>query len=351
MTPTPSTVLGPALVGVILNVLLHGVMGLQCCHYYNWSCHTYNDPKWMRILIGVLLLAETVSTIFDIVWIYDILIHHFSAFGFPRRSDGVLTTPVFTVDPTVLTAANWLFATDPAMVGIIATIVQMFFAWRIQIVTLNNWVTWFIRITALGSLFGGLGTAIAIHFVSDFLEFHRFKVIMIIWLVSAVVCDTTIAVSLSTYLLRRRTGIRQTDHLIAKVTTLTVGNGLLVTIVAIANLIAFLVTPSALYLAFNFPLAKLYSNSLMSTLNNRQTAKLASVTVSSSSMHPTPDRRQANLNRTRSLVFVKVETDQHADAGSETKRDVEWSGSGSSRTTPTPSEKGGSKAPPGYIEV
>lgn len=29
--------LGPGLIGVILNALLHGVMGLQCCHYYNYT--------------------------------------------------------------------------------------------------------------------------------------------------------------------------------------------------------------------------------------------------------------------------------------------------------------------------
>ena len=28
--------LGPALIGVFLNVTLHGAMGMQCCVYYNY---------------------------------------------------------------------------------------------------------------------------------------------------------------------------------------------------------------------------------------------------------------------------------------------------------------------------
>ena len=36
--------------------------------------------------------------------------------------------------------------------GLIATAVQMFYAWRITVLTQNNAIAWFIRITSLGSI-------------------------------------------------------------------------------------------------------------------------------------------------------------------------------------------------------
>ena len=42
--------------------------------------------------------------------------------------------------------------TRTAKQGLIATAVQMFYAWRITALTENNAIAWFIRITSLGSI-------------------------------------------------------------------------------------------------------------------------------------------------------------------------------------------------------
>ena len=70
---------------------------------------------------------------------------------------------------------------------------------------------------------------------------------------------------------------------------MTISNGLLVSVVAILNLITFLALPSSgLYLVFNFPLAKLYTNSLMSTLNSRISSQIDLAASTAASCEPPP---------------------------------------------------------------
>ena len=59
-------------------------------------------------------------------------------------------------------------------------------------VTLRSVARWTnIRFTV-----GGIGTAIAIHFVPHFDEFQKFQTVVIIWRVSAAICDLSITFAL-----------------------------------------------------------------------------------------------------------------------------------------------------------
>ncbi|EIN11098.1 hypothetical protein PUNSTDRAFT_133149 [Punctularia strigosozonata HHB-11173 SS5] len=93
--------------------------------------------------------------------------------------------------------------------------------------------------------------------------------IVIVWLITAAVCDTAITISLSLYLRRHKTGFATTDRLVDRIIRTTVQNGLITAVWAITDLVVYLSTPTGLHLAFNFPLGKLYSCTLMSTLNSR----------------------------------------------------------------------------------
>ncbi|KAJ7505205.1 hypothetical protein B0H11DRAFT_408755 [Mycena galericulata] len=57
--------------------------------------------------------------------------------------------------------------------------------------------------------------------------------------------------------------------LVDRIITMTVHTGVLTSVCAILDLILYLVDPTGLHLAFNFPLCKLYTNSLISSLNCR----------------------------------------------------------------------------------
>ncbi|KAJ6563536.1 hypothetical protein B0H10DRAFT_1107053 [Mycena sp. CBHHK59/15] len=67
----------------------------------------------------------------------------------------------------------------------------------------------------------------------------------------------------------RKSGFKHTDVLVDRIIRLTVHTGLLTSVCAMLDLIFYLADPSGLHLMFNFPLCKLYTNSLISSLNCR----------------------------------------------------------------------------------
>jgi len=231
----------------MLNTFLYGIMVSQCYSYYS---KYRRDPLWMKALVTSLLIADTMNTIFGFCWIYGVVINHFA-------------------DVSALTQANWVFATDPVMVGTTATIVQVFFAWRVKVLTGCLISTAAIVLTATTSFLGSLGTTIAVVLYPEFIHFQRFRVIVIVWLVSSVVCDITITATISWYLRHYQAGFPESDGTVSKVIRITVQNGLITSVAATVDLISYLATPSGLHLAFNFPLSKLYTNVLMASLHSR----------------------------------------------------------------------------------
>ncbi|KAG6901888.1 hypothetical protein C0995_007013 [Termitomyces sp. Mi166 len=86
--------------------------------------------------------------------------------------------------------------------------------------------------------------------------------------------DGLIAGALCYFLQRSRTGFRKSDTMIRKLIMFTVSTGVLTSICAIASLFSILVWPSTLiYAAFYFCLGRLYSNSVLATLNARQSIR------------------------------------------------------------------------------
>jgi len=239
---------GPMLIGTVFNVLLYGVSLVQTLFYIS---HYKRDKWFMKTLVLVIFIADTMNSVFDVEYIYDSLVIHYN-------------------DPAAIATANWVFATDPAMGSLIATMVQCFFAWRVKVLTGNYIITVLLVIGAIISGLGGVATSIAIGIVPNWLQFQKFEAPVIVWLVTSAVVDTTITFMLTMHLRKHRTGFQQTDDVLDRIVRLTVQTGLITSIWAIVDLIVFLTIPTGIHLIFNFPLSKLYSNSLLSSLNARQ---------------------------------------------------------------------------------
>jgi len=116
----------------------------------------------------------------------------------------------------------------------------------------------------------GIATAVAVGFVPEFAKFQQFKVAVILWLASASLGDILITVTLVMYLRTQKTGFATTDTQVDRIIRLTVQTGFLTAVVAFVDLMLYLLDPSGTHLIFNFPLSKLYTNSLMSSLNARR---------------------------------------------------------------------------------
>ncbi|CAE6527109.1 unnamed protein product [Rhizoctonia solani] len=182
-----------------------------------------------------------------------------------------------TGDLEGLRHSHWFLNIEPLMVVMISSTVQAFFTWRIVKLTGRVWLGCLIASTILVQFGGGLGGTIGGFIVKEFDRYHELTPVVIVWLVSSVVTDTVITCILTWYLITHRTGYSKTDDIISRLVRSTVQTGLIVTIWAIMNLILFVgMQSNKMYLFFQLPFCKLYTASLLSTLNARNNSKAVS---------------------------------------------------------------------------
>ncbi|KAI0771212.1 hypothetical protein BD413DRAFT_65230 [Trametes elegans] len=297
----PATVTyGPLFIGMAFNILLYGIMVTQVYMYFQMY---KNDKTWMKMFVLFLLLCDTVNCAFDVAFIYHPLVNNFGNLD-------------------VLERATWLFATDPVMTGLIAGLVQLFFAWRVKVLT-SNWIAVvLIAFSAVAQFCGGLGTSIAIGMVPEFTHFQQFQIIVIIWLAFSAVADTLITASLVWHLRTHKTGMPVTDDIINKIIRLTMQTGLLTAVCAIIDLVIFVTSSSGLHLLFNLPLSKLYTNSLMSSLNSRQGWQYDTSGISQGRDQKGIQKlpRNVNVRRPPQQIYIDVESHEMVDVDMSMKR-------------------------------
>ncbi|KAI0786891.1 hypothetical protein C8Q75DRAFT_720408 [Abortiporus biennis] len=291
---------GPIFIGVVFNILLYGIMITQTFLYFT----VYKrDKMWMKLFVSVLFLCDTLNCAFDIAFVYIPLVNNF----------GALKGGCMRIQRRL-----------PPCRAIIALMVQLFFTWRVKVLTGSIPAVIFIAFCSICQWCGGMGTAIAVGMIPEFTHFQKFKVIVIIWLAFSAVADTAITVALVWHLRKHRTGFSATDDVVNKIIRMTVQTGLVTALCAVIDLVAFLSSPSGLHLIFNLPLSKLYTNSLMSSLNSRAGWKYGSIgrglsgqtessagdinsTMPRNSLTRTPSFRQSQQ------VYIDVESHQMTD--------------------------------------
>ncbi|ESK87101.1 hypothetical protein Moror_11908 [Moniliophthora roreri MCA 2997] len=151
----------------------------------------------------------------------------------------------------------------------ISGMVQAFFGWRVKVLT-GSWILLaIIQFCSAAAFLMGIATAIACGIVKSFADFQKFQVVVIIWLVCATLADIIITVTLVIHLKRHKTGFKNTDSHLDRIIRLTVQTGLVTAVWAMADLLVYLLDPTGTHLIFNCVLPKLYTNSLLSSLNSR----------------------------------------------------------------------------------
>lgn len=239
---------GSMLIGTMLNAVFLGLLMMQA-NYYRRSYPS--DPLWIRIFVLTMLMANFVNTVILVLYMYDSVIIHFG-------------------DAPYLERTNWAYDCGPAMTGIIAAMTQFFYAHRINVLTRNRIALSITLITTVAGLAGSIATTYYCHVYGRFTEFYLFEAWPCLWLISQAVTDVVITSVLVVYLECHRTGVPKTDELVSKIIRFAVPTGGLTAVVAILNLVLFLVGGGPINYNFvNFIHPKLYSVSLMGSLNSR----------------------------------------------------------------------------------
>ncbi|KAF5374154.1 hypothetical protein D9615_008808 [Tricholomella constricta] len=246
--PNVGPLFGPMLIGVFLNTILFGICIVQTFIYYQ----TYTrDAKWIRYFVLYLFILEILNTAFDIAMIYEPLVLRFG------------TERALKTMPIMLSA-------DPIVTTLVSTSVEIFIAWRINMISGSKAVPGIICFLAFSAFVGAVGTTIWIPLLVDFARIQELRPTVITWLTSSALADGLIALSLSWSLYQRKTGFRYTDRKINRIIRLTVQTGAITAIFAILHVTCFcLLKNITLNFVWDFALSKLYTNSLLSTLNAR----------------------------------------------------------------------------------
>ncbi|KAL0067042.1 hypothetical protein AAF712_005826 [Marasmius tenuissimus] len=238
------------LIGYFVNWGLYGVLCLQVFLYYL----AFKRDKWVvKALVYGLLILDTVQTV---LITYDVYIKYGLEYG--------------NVAGLAVVRNGWL--SIPIISALNATVVQLFFAYRIWKLSRSGILGIFVAVLAIAAGVGGVVTGIQAKIINNLGQVAvRARTALTIWLTITGACDVVIAVCMTVILSRKRFGFNDsTDDAITKIIRLTVETGTLTAILAMLTVILFCVFPNRSY--WNIPmdmLGKLYSNNFMVILNRR----------------------------------------------------------------------------------
>ncbi|EKM82090.1 hypothetical protein AGABI1DRAFT_105442, partial [Agaricus bisporus var. burnettii JB137-S8] len=216
---------GPMLIGTVFNLLLFGVMIAQVYFYFTSYAR---DRLFLKLFVLALFAVDATNSVFNVVFIYVCLVLHFG-------------------DADYLKVTNWQFATGdgasfergrillnytrggnvgPTLTAVIALMVQLFFTWRVYVLTRNRLLVVIVGLLALASAVCGCLTTWEVIAIPQFARFQNFRGIVIVWLAAAACADIMITIILVWHLQKHKTGFRGSDMVVDRIIRLTVQTGL-----------------------------------------------------------------------------------------------------------------------------
>ncbi|EAU89932.2 hypothetical protein CC1G_08414 [Coprinopsis cinerea okayama7 len=253
--PNPVLIAGPVLIGSIAAFMLYGGLVVQV-HTYALSCvqERRSNPTRLNLLVGFVTLLETLNI----------------CFVFHATWHALIT--VLSLPPDAVKYAS----TGPFLqitTSLVVFAVQMFFGWRIYIVSSIKLEKIFLSACVVLTAIAGLILAILVghHYLTNSMG-HIINLVVVLQLGFNLVCDAFITIGMVILLLRYKheINIAETKHILNSLTLHTLENGLATTIIASLNLLFFLKRDGDLiHAAFNYLIGRLYANVLLASLNNR----------------------------------------------------------------------------------
>ncbi|KAF8885055.1 hypothetical protein CPB84DRAFT_1816875 [Gymnopilus junonius] len=152
--------------------------------------------------------------------------------------------------------------------------------------------------------------------------------------------DVFIAAALCTLLHLSRTGFQRSDTMINKLILFAVNTGFLTSLCAVASLISIIVAGNTfLYIAFFFCIGRLYTNSLLATLNARKMIRGAGEAIHTTSDNYSLSLREfpkngAITSRRPTNISIKIDTTQEFAADLDHENDLEKAETSSSSVRP-----------------
>ncbi|SJK98214.1 uncharacterized protein ARMOST_01475 [Armillaria ostoyae] len=241
---------GPLIVGYLLHWGLFGTLSVQLYLYY---LAFPKDRKITKCLVYGIYIVEFVQTI---LFTHDA----FAMFGYGFGDIEALTRMNF----------NWL--TIPIMSAAVAFVGQVFYAYRIFILSKSRVVPIFVICVSLTSSVTAIITGVCCFQADDITELNNRKMYIVvgIWCGASALCDIIIAICMTYYLQRSTTSFRHTQMLVTKLIRLIVETGSVTAVVTLLGFVLFFAFPhQTFYGTPSTVIPKLYANSVLVVLNSR----------------------------------------------------------------------------------
>ncbi|KAF7312910.1 hypothetical protein MKEN_00975400 [Mycena kentingensis (nom. inval.)] len=247
--------LGPMLVGALLNTILFGVM---CGQMFTYFQRFPNDLPWIRLFIIYLLLVEIAVVVVEAGIIYEPMVLNFG-----------LAKALEKHPRPEVAFGNVVLPADPILITLVSTPIQVFTAWRIRVVTTSHILPIAICVLSAVSFGAGIFLTVMVATQPAFRAFHSFSTETTVWLVSSAVCDVLIAGGMAHALVTRKTGFTEVDGHINRIVRMSIETGSATAIAAIIDVVLASTLRGTANFIVEFPLSTLYTCSLLAMLNSR----------------------------------------------------------------------------------
>jgi len=264
-------VIGVVLLGIFLNTYLYGLVTYQFIVYYNTKS---NDRFWIKGIVGLLFFLDTIHSAVAVYAAYNMCVTNY-------------------MNPGSLAFVSWEIPFTACATALAAFVTQCFLGHRVLVLTKSTPLVALIGILSFLGLFFGFYAGIYSGILDSVAKFGPLGPYVTCWLSFQTSSDLIITASLAIALSRARTGFRRTDTIINRIIRGAIQTGLFASIFALGDLFSFMLHRNTnLYAMFAYPIGRIYTNTLLDTLNARTALKALSnatedVSVSAFRMQPT----------------------------------------------------------------
>ncbi|KAF9525566.1 hypothetical protein CPB83DRAFT_859218 [Crepidotus variabilis] len=282
--------MGAFFVGLLVSALLHGVCLIQAVQYFQ----KYPTDQWfIKAAVVTTISVDALHLILTSAGVYHYVIQHFH-------------------EPERLEYLTWPLLIEALLVGVNASIVQTFFIYRIWRMSKGNYILCgIIAFLIVGEVAAGLTWVILTMQMETWLQLLKTEPVAISIDVLSCTIDVLVAGSLVIMLHRARTGFKRSDTIINKLIIFVINTGILTTIFAFCALISVIAAPKAMYYAgFYFCIGRLYTNSLLATLNARNS--VASSGAEDTELKASSITPRGTLASHSRNINIRIETTQEA---------------------------------------
>ncbi|KAJ7640753.1 hypothetical protein DFH06DRAFT_621401 [Mycena polygramma] len=242
------TTVGPLLVGILFNTYLYGLVTSQYLDYWN---HQFNDALWIKITVILLLLVDTAHSIIGIYELWHLCVSNFT-------------------NPSILLVVDFTIPFTAIAMSTSGVITQIFLGHRVFQLTQSKPLAIVLGVLSTGGFVSGCIAGVKSGIIKKGADFGEIIPIVTCWLTLLTSVDLLITGILIYVLSRSKTGFRRTDTIINRLIRGAIQTGLFASMFALADLFSFIFAPNtSFYAMFAFPIGRIYTTTLLNTLNAR----------------------------------------------------------------------------------